>query len=279
MADTGGISMPENNEADTEIDYGDDYEAPEGVVAVPTSEALPYPDVETHDDTTEDEAGRAVGFTSITGSTPAEAIEEARLGVIRGTFWGVGQCLKTVRGYYDVGSKYGTAASSWFAADHKHFSNDGRDAPRGAPVWWTGGTSGAGHVAISVGGGLCISTDWKRSGRADYAAINDITSFWGLDYKGWTREVNDVVVWRPRQPRDTVRLHNLRPGERNADVLKVKKALHRKGYRGFLVNSNKYGMGIKRAYAKYQRRLGYSGVNANGIPGTNSLRKLGFRVL
>jgi ribonucleoside-triphosphate reductase len=280
MVDTGGISMPENNEADDVIDYGDDYEAPEGVVVTPASEALPYPDVVLHDDpeVLHDDI-QMVSFVGGGGRTPEQAIATARDWSKRGLFFGVGQCLATTRKYYNVASKYGTAFLSWQAADHKHFSDDGRDAPRGAPVWWTGGSSGAGHVAISVGGGVCLTTDWKRPGKIDYAHINDITTAWGLDYKGWTREINDVVVWRPRPPRDVVHLRNLRPGERNEDVLKVKHALHQKGYTGFLVTSNKYGNGIKRAYAKFQKRLGYSGPDANGVPGPNSLQKLGFRVL
>jgi murein L,D-transpeptidase YcbB/YkuD len=73
-------------------------------------------------------------------------------------------------------------------------------------------------------------------------------------------------------------LSNLRPGKRNADVLELKKRLKEKGYSGFLVKSNKYGSGIKRAYAKYQHRLGYSGAAADGVPGELTLKKLGFRV-
>jgi hypothetical protein len=278
MVDNGGISMPENNEADDIIDYADDYEAPEGVLAVPASEALDYPDQEDQD-TPGLQADRLLGFVGSGGRTPEQAIATARDWSQRGIFFGIGQCLATVRKYYNVGSKYGTAALSWQHAAHKHFSNDGRDAPRGAPVWWTGGSRGAGHVAISVGGGLCLSTDWARRGKIDYAHINEITSRWGLDYKGWTREINDVVVWQPTPPRETVRLRNLKPGKRNDDVLKVKRVLHRKGYGGFLVNSKKFGFGLKRAYAKYQRRLGYSGSDANGVPGRNSLQKLGFKVI
>lgn len=261
--------MPEE-----EFEYGD-YDLEEDVTPVPASEALPYPEVEAQDD--EPEEGK-LSFTSTTGSTPAEAIAEARAGVLRGTFWGIGQCLRTVRQYYDVNSRYPTASSGWANAEFKHPRSDGRDCPRGAPVWWTGGSSGAGHVAIATGGGMCISTDWARVGRADYASINDITNVWGLDFKGYTNDINGVFVWKPAPSKDSVALSHLKPGERHADVLKVKKALHHKGYKGFILNSNKYGPGIKKAYAKYQNRLGYHGPDANGIPGKNSLEKLGFKV-
>lgn len=265
--------MPEDD-----FDYGGEYEAPEGVVAVPASEALDYPDNDDQD-TPGVQADQLLGFVGGGGRTPEQAIATARDWSLRGYFVGVGQCLATVRKYYNVASKYGTASLSWQHAAHKNMNQDGRDAPRGAPVWWTGGSRGAGHTAISVGGGLCLTTDWARAGRIDYAHINEITSRWGLDYKGWTREVNDVTVWKPTPPKATVALKNLKPGLRNDDVLQVKRALHHKGYSGFLVNSKKFGAGTRRAYAKYQRRLGYSGADANGIPGRNSLQKLGFRVV
>lgn len=262
-----------------EFDYGD-YDLPEDVTPVPASEALPYYDADSQDVNT-GETAQFVGlnrFTSVLGVTPEEAVDTANHWRIQRLYFGVGQCLRTVRQFYKVSSKYGTAAESWQAAEHKHFTKDGRDCPRGAPVWWTGGSKGAGHVAISCGGGVCISTDWKEPGRLAYAKIDDITTQWALDFKGYTREINDVVVWRPRVANDVVHLSNLVPGKRHADVLKVKQRLREKGYKGFLVRSNKYGRGIRKAYSEYQRRLGYSGVDANGIPGKNSLRKLGFVV-
>lgn len=268
-------------ETETEFEYGD-YDLPEDVTPVPASEALPYYDTEQQDNLEpEAKIDGVAAFTSVVGVTPEQAVDTANRWRKERLYFGVGQCLRTVRQFYKVPSKYWSAAASWQAADHKHYTNDGRDCPRGTPVWWTGGSRGAGHVAISCGGGVCITTDWKEPGRLSYARIDDITSQWGLDFKGYTREVNDVVVWRPKPPRlpgDVVRLSNLKRGKRNDDVLKVKKRLRQKGYRGFLVTSRKYGGGIQKAYAKYQRRLGYSGSDANGIPGTTSLKKLGFVV-
>lgn len=245
-------------------------------MVTPATEALGYPDVVIQDDLA---AVQRLGFVNVFGRSPAEAIAAARNWVLTRRWAGVGQCLKTVRQYYNVPSKYGTATQSWFEADHKHFSSDGRDAPRGAPVWWTGGSSGAGHIAISCGGGVCMSTDWKEAGKVNYAHINDITSHWNLNYKGHTREVNDVVVWQPSPPKTTVSLNNLKPDKRNKDVLQLKSRLHEKGYKGFLVKSNKFGKGTRSAYARYQSRLGFDGKAANGIPGVTSLKKLGFKVI
>lgn len=274
---TGGISMP----ADEEFDYADYDVEDDKVFSLVTGpdEALPYPDVEANDDLDTTTQDKVLGFTNVFGRTPEEAIAIARSWCLSGHWCGVGMCLATVRQYYGVPSGFPTAASSYWASDHKRFVRSGRDVPRGVPVYWTGGSHGAGHIAISVGGGVCLSTDWKSAGKISYAHIDDITAAWGLQFKGYTWEVNGRQVWAPAEPKPTVRLANLKPGQRNKDVLEVKQALHKKGYTGFLTKSNKWGSGVQRAYAKYQRRLGYSGKDANGIPGRESLRKLGFRVV
>lgn len=55
----------------------------------------------------------------------------------------------------------------------------------------------------------------------------------------------------------------------------IQRALRAKGFR---VNVNgTYDRTTTAAYARYQRSLGYSGINANGVPGLASLTKLGAR--
>lgn len=260
-----------------EFDYGD-YDLEEDVSPVPLTQALPYPDVEKNDLPLASEFSQRLGFTSVVGVKPGEAIATARSWSKSRKFVGVGMCLATVRQYYGVPAGVATAADSWQMSEHKRQVANGLACPRGTPVYWTGGSKGAGHIAISIGGGLCYSTDWKEAGKIDIARIDEITTLWGLDFKGYTFEVNGVQVWKPAPPEPTVHLHNLQPGDRNDDVLKVKKALHDKGYRGFFVNSKRFGVGTKRAYAKFQSRLGYNGKDANGIPGRLSLRRLGFKV-
>lgn len=75
----------------------------------------------------------------------------------------------------------------------------------------------------------------------------------------------------------TVRLSRLSPGKRNRDVVRVKRRLKRRGF--FNGPLNKYfGKGLRKAYSDWQKHLGYDGDDANGIPGTTSLQRLGFRV-
>lgn len=244
------------------------------LVVVPTTEALAYPDQKVQD---ADPIKRT--FVDAAGVTPKEAIATARSWSKSRKFMGVGMCLATVRQYYGVGAGIPTAADSWAMSDHKRGVREGKSVPRGTPVYWTGGSEGSGHIAISVGGGVCLSTDWREPGKIDYAHIDDITSHWGLTFRGYTFEVNGVQVWAPAPPVGTVHLSNLRPGKRHKDVLALKKQMAKKGYGGFLKSSDKFGKGIQKAYAKYQRSLGYSGNAANGVPGAISLKKLGFKVL
>ena len=259
---------------DYDLAHGDEEEE-----AVPADEALAYPDQDSQDDedTGQEEARAFVAGLNV--RTPEAAIDVARAWSKSGHYCGVGQCLATVRQYFGISSKYGTAAASWYAANHKYRVHSGYAVPRGVPVYWTGGSHGAGHIALSVGGGMCLSTDWKRSGRIDYARIDDITRAWHLNFQGYAAEINDVVVWKPATKLGVVSLSNLHLGRKNQDVHEVKQRLHKKGYRGFSLKSYRFGFGLKRAYAKYQRHLGYTGSGANGIPGRTSLKKLGFDVI
>ncbi len=61
------------------------------------------------------------------------------------------------------------------------------------------------------------------------------------------------------------------------DVKAVQRALRAKGY-DVAVDGN-FGAQTTSAYARWQRRLGYSGLDANGLPGRTSLERLGFRIV
>jgi N-acetyl-anhydromuramyl-L-alanine amidase AmpD len=77
----------------------------------------------------------------------------------------------------------------------------------------------------------------------------------------------------------TVRLSRLQPGKRNRDVLRVKRRLEKRGFYKGKPDNNYFGKGLRSAYTKWQKHLGYDGTDANGIPGRTSLQKLGFRVV
>lgn len=87
------------------------------------------------------------------------------------------------RAYGYAHSGFATAAAHWAASPGKR--KDGVP-PAGALVFWTGGRTGAGHVAISLGGGMIASTDILRSGKVDVVSIEYLNARWGnLQYQGW----------------------------------------------------------------------------------------------
>jgi peptidoglycan hydrolase-like protein with peptidoglycan-binding domain len=61
------------------------------------------------------------------------------------------------------------------------------------------------------------------------------------------------------------------------DVRAVQRALRGKGY-DVAVDGN-FGAQTTSAYARWQRRLGFSGLDANGLPGRTSLERLGFTIV
>lgn len=63
-------------------------------------------------------------------------------------------------------------------------------------------------------------------------------------------------------------------GKKNKQVLTVQDALRREGIYTGQMNST-YGNPVVRAYSQWQKSLGYSGADADGIPGITSLTALG----
>ena len=110
---------------------------------------------------------------------------------------GPGYCLREVRECYGVGPAAPDATSAWENARYKHRETDFTKIPRGVPIFWTGGSGGHGHVAISTGFlARCWSTDIRRSGYFDRVPIAEISERWGLRLVGWTEDLNGVRVYR-----------------------------------------------------------------------------------
>lgn len=103
-----------------------------------------------------------------------------------------GYCLQQVRVWWGVAAKYGNAAVAWNNATQKHPGH--RNPPRGAPVFWTGGAHGYGHVAISLGNGLIRHTDSAGRGRIGTTTLSWVENNWGLRYAGWTTSLNGVAL-------------------------------------------------------------------------------------
>ena len=81
---------------------------------------------------------------------------------------------------------------------------------------------------------------------------------------------------KPKKP--VVRLNSIKPDRKNKQVLVVQEAL-KKEFPSFDYSSGPglFGPRTKAAYAKWQKKLGYTGKDVDGIPGLTSLRKLGAK--
>jgi hypothetical protein len=107
-------------------------------------------------------------------------------------------CLQQSRLWAGISMKYPDAATAWRNVDVKHRN---RKPPRGAAVYWTGGSRGFGHIAISVGGGKVRSTDAAGTGRVATRTIGWFDRHWpSLKYAGWAWDINEQTILHRKQP-------------------------------------------------------------------------------
>lgn len=123
-----------------------------------------------------------------------------------------GWCARWVRGLYGVGpagdvDKDGDfdAVDSWRRATKRHRAAvDDVTPPAGVPVYWSGGSKGHGHIAITVDGwGAIESTDWPSAGVVGSTTIDELTRKWGLTYLGWSEDIHGQEIptgLPPRRP-------------------------------------------------------------------------------
>lgn len=102
-----------------------------------------------------------------------------------------GLCAKTVWLSLDVPAlgvpSASAAADKVKAAGHLHYHYDGDGPPKGAIVYWKGGSHGYGHMALSLGGGRILTTDPPgHSGGVGEASITMPRERWHHKYVGWS---------------------------------------------------------------------------------------------
>jgi hypothetical protein len=209
----------------------------------------------------------------------AQAIQQQDLGVWKG------YCLKFVRSCAGAPGLGHDATWAWTQAKVQHPGE--LHPPAGAPVFWGGGSHGHGHVVVSLGDGSCLSSDYLRVGHVDQVVIADITAGWGLTYLGWTEDINGVSIsgfeHKVVHPISASAVATAFELQRHAPgVQAIKLALQAEGLLAQYLKSDLVGHTTLAAYAAWQRRLGYSGPDADGVPGASSLtvlgRRHGFRV-
>lgn len=92
-----------------------------------------------------------------------------------------------------VGLAYGFSASGsetahvhWTQVPGKYKHAGSTSVPAGGLAFFHGGSDGAGHVMLSIGGGKFVSNDIHGKGTLTQTTINEIHSTWGESYDGWT---------------------------------------------------------------------------------------------
>lgn len=103
-----------------------------------------------------------------------------------------GYCLQWSRERAAIPSLYNDAADAWRATNDRHPGD--RNPPRGSMVYWTGGSNGYGHIAVSRGDGTVRSTDAGGAGKVATVSLGWVENNWGLPYAGWAWDVNEVTI-------------------------------------------------------------------------------------
>lgn len=216
--------------------------------------------------------------------TPEQAIEWARQQHYNPSQGWTGLCQMFVRSAYGLGGGFASASAQWRGAQHRHRTSDGNKAPRGVAFCWTGGSRGFGHIVLSVGNGLCWSTDVVRTGHVDLVRINEITQRWGQHPEGWIEDVNGTRIWHPpvRQgisvrdlqnaaKRDPGRhFHGKTPGA-YWDVLRFERMLARAGAMSWGYVDGSYGTMTRQAVREFQR---HHDMNVTGNPYQHTVERL-----
>ena len=110
----------------------------------------------------------------------------------------VNRCERYMNLSYGLGGGYPTAIAHWQAAGPRTAGIS--TPPRGALVFWRSNNA-AGHVALSLGNGQVVSTDYNhRTGRYQAGMID-------------VGPITDIDKWGPRLG---WRAPNFRPGARKA---------------------------------------------------------------
>ncbi len=105
-----------------------------------------------------------------------------------------GRCEAFVRSCFGFPARYASARLAFEATTRRHPE---MAAPAGVPVFWdilAGPNVNADHIALSVGGGFCISTSAGRNRTVAKVSIDDLTRRWGMRYRGWSEDYHGVVV-------------------------------------------------------------------------------------
>ena len=188
--------------------------------------------------------------------------------------YSVAMCLRFVRDTFSPGKNYGIADADmgWVRATQKETSPN---PPAGAPVYWAIGEHG--HIATSVGGGRCVSTDWPRKGQVGECGITELSQRWGARYRGWSRDfAGDPIKGLEKAPAKPA-VPVLRRGSSGAFVYTLQTELLRvfPAYAGRIRSNGGpnriFGPATEAVVREFQKR---AGLKVDGVVGAITLKAL-----
>lgn len=95
---------------------------------------------------------------------------------------------------------YGTAYEAYLGSKADGPVIVSYDAPPSVPVFWSSPRDSAGHVAVSIGGGKCVSDAGVPGRPIAVFDIAQLTTSWKLTYLGWAEYYHGVRVYEPVSP-------------------------------------------------------------------------------
>lgn len=158
-----------------------------------------FPDVDAQDDVGDD-LSTAHSFV-VTPATPGQALLNARHLRDNHVNVGVGRCLATVRGpIFGLPAADPDANAGFDHAAPLHRFADLSQTPRGMVVWFRNPDHG--HVVLSVGGGLCSSTDFHEPGFEGIALLSRVAAWCGATDVAGGEVLERFDVWpTPAKPK------------------------------------------------------------------------------
>jgi hypothetical protein len=106
----------------------------------------------------------------------------------------VARCLQYVRTWLVIPAGTPSASDAWRNATRRHPGD--RTPPKGAPVFWTGGSHGYGHIVLAMDtNGRVRSTDVTAAGLVSTVDLGWFDVHWpALHYEGWAEDLNGVLI-------------------------------------------------------------------------------------
>lgn len=150
-----------------------------------------------HDDGLQDDVtNRPTAFAITPPATPREAILRCRSLRENEVFVGIGMCLRENRELFKVAALWPDAATAGEHGAPAHHFDDLTKVWRGLEIfWYTDDSDDPGHVALSLGGGLCATTDYHAPGYWGVALISKLAPWCGDRFRGGREVLNRVDIW------------------------------------------------------------------------------------